>query len=176
MAERIIFLDLDGPMIPGRAYTMPGQTKPIVKAFDQCAVGMLNEVCKFRNYKIVLHTSWIRIFGGKNTYDHCIAQGIEEKYFHADAWCDEHENWRYTRVAKWLEEHPDVTDYYILDDEPYAADIHSQHPHPENLKDRLLLVDFRDGLLSKQMEVLYDNDIRPLIESLGSVVIDGGSG
>lgn len=156
--SKIIFLDLDGPMIPGRAYAMPGQTKPIVKAFDQCAVGMLNEVCKYRDYKIVLHTSWIRIFGGKETYEHCVSQGIDANHFHADAWCDEQENWRYTRVAKWLAAHPEVTDYYILDDEPYAADAMSAHPHPDGIEDRLILVDFKNGFLIEHVDILYGKD------------------
>lgn len=137
---------------------MASQTKPIVKTFDPCAVGMLNELCKFRDFKIVLHSSWIRIFGGKNTYNHCIEQGIKPEYFHEEAWCEETETWRYTRVAKWLKNHPEVSDYFILDDEPYQADERLENPHPPGIADHLVLVDFKDGLLHKQIDRMYGND------------------
>lgn len=150
---------------------MPGQTKPIVKTFDPCAVGMLNEVCKYRGYKIVLHSSWVRIFGGENTYKHCISEGIDAAHFHPHAWCDEQETWRYTRVAKWLAEHPDVTEYFILDDEPYQADSRANHPHPVGLADRLLLVDFNDGLLKAQVERLYAADAQPSLFVLNNPLL-----
>jgi hypothetical protein len=160
MAERVIFLDLDGPMIPGRAYQMASQTRPIVKTFDPCAVGMLNELCKFRDYKIVLHSSWIKIFGGEDTYKHCIEQGIKAEFFHKDAWCDERIGWRYTRVAKWLREHPGVEEYFVVDDEPYKADMDEANPHPVDLADHLILVDFNDGLLMKHTAKMYgDNHV-----------------
>lgn len=171
-SQRVLFLDLDGPMIPGRAYSMPGQTKPIVKTFDPCAVGQLNEVCKYRDYKIVLHSSWVRIFGGENTYHHCVSQGINANLFHADAWCDEQETWRYTRVAKWLAQHPEVTDYFILDDEPYQADNRSDHPHPEGMAGRLILVDFNEGLLKSTVERLYTADGTPSHFTLENPLLD----
>jgi HAD domain in Swiss Army Knife RNA repair proteins len=157
MVAKILFLDIDGPMIPGRAYTMPGQTKPLVKTFDPVAVGLLNALCQNKGWRIVLHTSWIRIFGGQETYDHCISQGLKAEYFHKDAWCDETLNWRYTRVAKWLKEHPEVTRYNILDDEPYAADIDvyaavQENPHPEDMEKHLILVDFYDGIIGSVMD------------------------
>lgn len=158
-------------MIPGRSYSMPGQTKPICKTFDPCAVGQLNEVCKYRGYKIVLHSSWIRIFGGENTYHHCISQGVNADHFHADAWCDEQETWRYTRVAKWLAAHPEVSDYFIIDDEPYAADERTSHPHPDGIGDRLILVDFNEGLLKRQVERLYQADVWPTIYTLDNPIL-----
>lgn len=149
---KILFLDIDGPMIPGRCYTMPGQTKPIVKTFDPVAVGILNNLCQRKGWRIVLHTSWIRVFGSQETYDHCIAQGLKPQYFHKDAWCDEKIAWRYTRIAKWLIEHPEITKYKILDDKPYSVDIDLyeavlKYPHPEDMEDHLVLVNFYDGII-----------------------------
>lgn len=149
---KILFLDIDGPMIPGRAYTMPGQTKGIVKTFDPVAVGILNRICQDKGWRIVIHSSWLKVFGEKETYDHCIAQGLKPQYFHKDAWCDENIHWRYTRVAKWLAEHPEIKRYHILDDEPYAIDIDlyeavQKYPHPEDMEKHLILVDFWDGII-----------------------------
>lgn len=161
--SKIIFLDIDGPMIPGRAYLMPKGNLPYegvlagIKAdFDPIAVSMLNNICELYDWKIVLHTSWVRIVGGKTTYDHCVSQGLKLEHFHEDAWCDEQENWRYTRVAKWLEAHPGVTQYAILDDEPYQADLVNFGPHPEGIEKHLILIDFDDGLLMKHYNKLRD--------------------
>ncbi len=154
---KILFLDIDGPMIPGRAYSMPGQTKPLVKTFDPVAVGLLNALCQDKGWRIVLHTSWIRVWGGQETYDHCVQQGLKPQYFHKDAWCDEEIHWRYTRVAKWLVEHPEIDRYKILDDEPYSEDIDIyekalRYPHPADMKDHLVLVDFYDGIVGDIMD------------------------
>lgn len=160
MADKIIFLDIDGPMIPSRAYNIDDQTRPIVMKFDPCAVALLRIFCEQRGWKIVLHSSWIkhRIHGGKQTYAHCLEQGFKPEHFHENAWCDEYEDWRYTRVSKWLAAHPDVTKYLILDDEPYEDDKFSPHKHPEDLKDHLILVDFDDGLVKSVLREMIKVD------------------
>jgi hypothetical protein len=152
--ERIIFLDIDGPMIPLRCAYLPEQTR-IMTVFDPVAVSLLNQLCKEQGWKIVLHTSWVRIQGGKRTKEHCILQGILPEYFHEDSWCDEDVNWRYTRIAKWLEDHPNITEYVILDDEPYQDDIYTKHPHPEDLSEHLILIDYVEGLMYKHYRDIY---------------------
>lgn len=154
---KIIFLDIDGPMIPGRAYNMPGQTKPVVKNFDLCAVGLLNALCQNKGWRIVIHSSWLRDWGEQETYDHCVEQGLKPQYFHKDAWCFGGIHWRYTRVAKWLKEHPEIKRYHILDDEPYSIDIDlykavQDNPHPDDMSDHLILVDFFDGITGNVMK------------------------
>lgn len=161
--NKIIFLDIDGPMIPGRAYCLPktkqkykGVLAGVMTEFDPIAVSMLNEICELRGWEIVLHSSWIRIVGGQVTYDHCIKQGLISQSFHEDAWCDETEHWRYTRVAKWLSNHPEVESYVILDDEPYQADIYNGCSHPGDIEKHLMLIDFEDGLLFRHYRKLRD--------------------
>lgn len=157
--QKIIFLDIDGPMIPARAYRMANQTKPLVSKFDPCAVGILNDLCADSGWRIVLHTSWVRIQGGRETYEHCLKEGLGWRFFHEDAWCDEDEHWRYTRVAKWLDKHPEITHYLILDDEPYAADIYN-YEHPNDLENHLILVDFDDGILKSTVNKIRGGDWR----------------
>lgn len=157
---KVLFLDIDGPMIPGRAYDMPGQTRPVVMNFDPCAVGLLNTFCGKRGWRIVLHTSWLRVFGEKETYEHCLAQKLDPQYFAKDAWCSGEINWRYSRVAKYLESHPEVTHYLILDDEPYQLDTREGIEHPADMKDHLVLVDFEDGITEAIMNQLGGRDAR----------------
>jgi hypothetical protein len=151
-------------MIPGRAHTLPGQTKPIVKKFDPCAVGLLNNWCETRDWKIVIHSSWIKFAGGQETYNHCVTEGLDPKYFHEDAWCKEDINWRYTRVAEWLHRHPEITHFMILDDEPYRGDLNGIN-HPINLRDRLVLVDFQDGINSYILNQMNGRDFRRTVSS-----------
>ena len=52
--KRVLFLDIDGPMIPYRAKYLPTQTAVMTK-FDPIAVAMINDLCKeFEDLKIVL--------------------------------------------------------------------------------------------------------------------------
>jgi hypothetical protein len=157
MVAKILFIDIDGPLIPGRAYNMANQTRPLVKTFDPCAVGLLNRWCQEKGWRMVIHSSWLRVFGEQETYDHCIEQGLKPQYFHKDAWCDGEIHWRYTRVAKWLAQHPEVTRYHMLDDEPYSVDIDlykavQDYPHPEDMEKHLILVDFFDGIVGSVID------------------------
>lgn len=157
--NRVLFLDIDGPMIPLRSYDMPGQTRPVVTKFDSSAVGMVNRACFKTGRQIVLHTSWIRtnfwkpgIDGPGDVHDHCIEQGIKAELFHEDAYCNRDISWRYDRVDEWLSRHPEVDDYVILDD--VACD------PLWNKKRHLLLIDESDGILMKDYHKLLDGTWR----------------
>lgn len=144
--EKILFLDLDGPMIPYRCMFLPGQTVPW-SVFDPVAVSMINQLCSEHGWRIVLHTSWVKVFGGQKTKNHCVQQGILAEHFHKDAWTDEHIHWRYTRVAKWLFDHPDVKNYVILDDDEYEDDIYADWKHPEGMAKRLVKINYYTGMM-----------------------------
>lgn len=146
MTDKIIFLDIDGPVIPYRCALLEGQTK-IMTLFDPVAVGMLNHLCSEYGARIVIHSSWVRIMGGKETYDHCVSQGLKAEHFHEDAYCDENIVWRYTRVAEWLNRHPEVIMYAILDDEPWQDDMDETVPYPDGIQDHLVLVSYYQGFL-----------------------------
>lgn len=159
--NKILFLDIDGPMIPGRSYTMPGQTKPLVSKFDPVAVGIINLFCSVKDYKIVLHTSWLRYNGEQETLDHCLAEGLLKKYFHEDCLCDGNEVWRFNRVARWLDKHPEVTHYIILDDEPYAQNRDAGVcEHPKDMADHMILVDFEDGIITSTCNKMRGMDAK----------------
>ncbi len=157
--SKVLFLDIDGPLIPGRAY--PRGYRPdmelflagVYNKFDQVAIDNLNHICEEFGWKLVIHSSWIRYAGPVETFEHCVKEGLKETNFHNHFSCDREEHFRYTRIAKWLAKHPEVTEYLILDDQPYHEDF-SGYPHPEDMAEHVLLVDFEDGLLSKHYERL----------------------
>ena len=161
--NQILFLDIDGPMIPYRASFLPGQTSVMTK-FDPIAVAMINELCVKRPHlKIVLHTSWVYINGGEATLNHCVEQGIlRENFYEPDPYVKEDIHWRYNRVAEWLARHPETTGYVVVDDTPYEADINGAYAHPQGLNSRIVLIDYNVGLTTDKyydiMEVLDEHD------------------
>lgn len=153
--NKIIFLDIDGPMIPYRCMFMPGQTVPWT-VFDPVAVSMLNNLCEEHGWRIVIHSTWIQVMGGQVTRDHCVSQGINPDHFHSLAFCDEREHNRWTRVAKWLEHHPEVTKYVMLDDDEYYSD--DYYKHPADMKDHLIQINYYTGMMFKDFNAVRARD------------------
>jgi len=142
MTDKIIFLDIDGPMIPYRALFLPGQTTPM-ELFDPVAVSLLNNLCSSFGWKIVVHSSWIWMLGGDYTINHCVKQGIKPEHFHTESYCKQDINWRYDRVAEWLNRHPEVIDYAIVDDEPFKDSLNFKYP--EGMSLHMVLVNYYVG-------------------------------
>lgn len=125
--KKLLYLDIDGVVLPHRAYFLPNQTKPVVTVFDPCAVSLLNEICAETGAKIVLHSSWIQsgfwrlakpsTWSG-DVYEHCVEQGIlADNFFHEDVYCERGTSVSRVERIKWhIKKHnPDA--YYIFDDE-----------------------------------------------------------
>lgn len=151
--SKVLFLDIDGVVLPGRAYMLPNQTKPFVKTFDPCAVSMLNEACQKQDRKIVLHSSWIRTKfimedGDGDVVGRCVSQGVLPELFHDDPYCNRDISWRYDRVDEWLARHPEVTDFFIVDDEP--CDLNYKY------RKHLVLTDFDEGITLNIFRKLLD--------------------
>lgn len=116
MQKAVIFVDVDGPMIPVRAMYLPTQTS-ISSAFDPCAASMLLKLVDQTNASIVI--SSVR---RKDGYERCVelfeSNGIPSSLFHED-WRTSPESGR-TRsaeIADWLQRHPEVEQWVALDDE-----------------------------------------------------------
>ena len=149
---KILFLDIDGVLLPGRAYMLPYQTKPIVKEFDPCAVSMINTVLSDDavDAKIAIHSSWLRHWteaDGESVRHHMIEQGIEGRHFHDDPECLGSMHWRYDRIDEWLYRHKEIEDFVVLDDEPCSPD------WPR--KDHLILTDFDEGITMNNYRELF---------------------
>jgi hypothetical protein len=125
--KKVLFLDIDGVVLPNKAAYLPNQTKPLWKIFDPCAVALLNNICHRSRWKIVIHSSWLRYWtvhaeAYNSVKDYCIGQGIKAGHFHDDAECRSDISWRYDRVDEWLSRHPEITRYVILDDTAPPSD------------------------------------------------------
>lgn len=118
---KIIFLDIDGPMIPLRAYHLPGQTGP-VSMFDPCAVSMLNRLLGISQAKIVCSSTW-GMMGYERWMNLLGKNGIDPNVVHED-WITPRKmsSYRIHEIKWWLDEHPEVVDYVAIDDEDLAMD------------------------------------------------------
>lgn len=156
MTSKVLFLDIDGVVLPGRAYLLPKSEDhtPYVTTFDPCAVSMLNAACKKQDRKIVLHSSWIKHQEPEWLLEHFGNQGIDTCLFHEDWQTVKGLKWRYDRVDEWLARHREVTDFVILDDEPETRE---GEPEGKYSADKnLLLTDFDEGITLKIYRRILD--------------------
>lgn len=160
MTDKVLFLDIDGVLLPRRMYNAPNQTRPLVTVFDPGVVGMVNTLAKECGYKFVIHSSWLRssVLGSMGITDvksHMVSQGLKKEYFHEDHSClYRFSGTRWHAILDWLEEHPEVEDYWILEDEPchgYDWSVLKQ--------DRIMTTEFNEGLTYNQFcEIRYGKD------------------
>ena len=150
--SKILFLDIDGVLLPGRAYMLPNQTNnPYVTVFDPCAVSMLNEACRKQGRKIVVHSSWVKHWTAPEIRKHLVEQGVNEEHFHDDWYTDPHFHWRYDRVRDWMSRHKETTDWVVVDDElPTSAE------DGRFLSGHAIFTDFDEGITMKQFRQLLD--------------------
>lgn len=72
MTNKFIFLDIDGPMKPGRCYLCPVRAADMNGGWDPLAVAAINRMCSKTGAEIVFNTTWNKL----NITDIAIAQGI----------------------------------------------------------------------------------------------------
>jgi hypothetical protein len=168
----ILFCDIDGVLLPGRAYFMASQTAPIQLRFDPCVVGMVNRLCKDFNGQVVIHSNWRNTefrrerLGSMALQEYFVEQGIRPEYMHAMPQCPKHSGGsdRWHDIQCWLDAHPEVEaaqDFWILEDTAPPADwAHAS---------RVVLCNFDEGLTVSQYL-----DIR--IKSGGSALLLPGNG
>ena len=160
---KIIFIDIDGPLCSSRASFLPenktslrNKEDPMQqghhKYFDPCAVWMMNDIILKVKPMFVLSTSWAKYY----SIDEMI-NFFELNKLHINK-NNIHEDWvtpkrmssqRVHEIDWWLDDHPEITEYVIIDDSVSREDFC-------NVKvDRVVNVDSYDGLnYSNYLEVL----------------------
>ena len=122
----IIFIDIDGPLIPGRSYILghrPG--------IEEIGAKFLKELCSRCDAKLVACTTYAG--RGKDlVLNMFVLKDIYERDFHSD-WSIKYPNRGLTRqeaVKVWLEENPGVNNYVIIDDarhdDPNWIEVHPE--------------------------------------------------
>lgn len=137
---RILFIDIDGPLIPGKAsYFDDDKNSDIIhwSEFDPFSVRFYNMLFeKYNDLYGVIHSSWRKFYNDDFLLNHFSQQGCKFR-FHDDLTAPfKFSSNRWEEISMWLSDHPEIDDYMILDDE---------YP-PESYKERTIVINFDDGL------------------------------
>lgn len=116
MTERVIFLDIDGPVIP---YTMFLLDKMCSwhRVIPTHTVAVVKEACERGNAKVVFNTTHNRSWeGAPHIEEAVIAAGLPREMVHPDMKTKYPDIARGDAVLEWLHRHPEVTDWIAFDD------------------------------------------------------------
>ena len=98
MPAPVIFLDVDGVLMTGRAWAMPENAGACERArldpkaaamtarFDPAAMGLLNELVRDTGARLVISSSWRYTVGPDQTLAKLVEQGVSADSFHVE-WC-----------------------------------------------------------------------------------------
>ncbi len=153
-------MDIDGVLIPGRAYFADFQTQPIPTKFDPCVVGMVNRLCAKMGAKLVIHSNWRNTEPRRaakdltSLADHFVNEGIRREHLHADVLCPRKmTSTRWHDIQMWLDNHPEVDltpeneRFWILED--------TTPPQGWKWTHRVVQTNFDEGLtVAQYMDIL----------------------
>lgn len=133
--SKVIFLDIDGPIFPARAYALKeNRQRSTFPRFDPVAVALVSRLCEVSGAKIVMTSTW------KGRGYEYICDAFRRNDFGPDLL---HEDWatlgtsgndRPAQIRAWLRDHPEVTHFVCIDD--MRLDM-----------ENAVLVDFDEGFL-----------------------------
>lgn len=115
---KILFLDVDGPLIPNRMYFagMPRFDNGVWR-YDPLAVEMVKYLINKHNVKLVYNSSHNHD-GDDHMRVQATANGLDLAHFHDDIITGfplKHMN-RLNAISEWLTYHPEVTRWAVFDD------------------------------------------------------------
>lgn len=181
----IIFLDIDGVLLPARARVLPENLRRIGSFvdsvsknlprserypvdFDPVAVALVNRLCELSDAKIVVHSDWRRVSKRNWLHSHLIAQGILPDHLH-EHWFAIMEGLHSSKaddIGLWIAKHkPDR--FVIIDDDRLS------HSPLEPLTGRLVKIDGIDGFLLRDfarcLDLLETEDPELVAEHRGRI-------
>lgn len=125
MAEtnKIIFLDIDGPMIPA-SYFLVDSMASWKRRFPDTTVAVIKRLCEQTGAKVVFNTTHNRPFDGVDDIDVALEkQGLDREHIHETDLATKYPDIeRGLAVKEWLSRHPEVTDWVALDDVRFTDD------------------------------------------------------
>lgn len=144
----VLFLDIDGVLNSKRStlasmlgyLPYPPMSKQAIPAaihdIDWVAVGLVATLCKRYNAKIVLSSAWRETF----TVEYLAEQfGLPI----IDA-TDTESDTRGNQIQRWLDKHPEVEFYAIVDDNSGMLSLQKDHFVQTDFDEGLTLADFKD--------------------------------
>ena len=167
----VIFLDFDGPIFPEKIHLFPQNQGKMTK--DTClklnlhpyvsywyadpfAIAILNELKKVKPYQLVISSSWAedRLHDKSQIESLFKINGLNYD-FHLDWRTPRNpELVRHEQIEQWLNNHPEVKNYFIFDDTKSAPDLFFDKTYKTTkiLKKNVYLAHEKDGYNYEQFE------------------------
>jgi predicted membrane-bound dolichyl-phosphate-mannose-protein mannosyltransferase len=121
MSNKVIFLDIDGVLVH-TGMREPGSMR--IEKWDNNCVVRLGRICKVTGAKIVVHSSWARIYKPNELQQMFKDAGLLE-HLHPDFAAvgirDGNPGEKIRSIKFWLSQHPEVSKYIILEDDLIAS-------------------------------------------------------
>jgi hypothetical protein len=116
VTNRVVFLDIDGPMIPYSMFLVDRMAS-YNRVFPAITVAVIREVCERGDAKVVFNTTHNTPFDGVPDIDVAMVNaGFPREMIHADMKTQYPQIPRGLAVTEWLRRHPEVTDWIAFDD------------------------------------------------------------
>lgn len=128
----ILFMDIDGPMIPMRVYYLSKKVPGPVCIFDPVAIDHINRLLSARpELKIVISSTW-RYHGRDKCEELLNRNNIDPTRLHDD-WCTPRgPETRSQEIQAWLDAHLEIRKYVALEDEILDGTINQAQCSPED--------------------------------------------
>ena len=118
MTTKVVFVDVDGPLVPIRAYVLPNRLGGTVKTMDPVAVAAVASICVAAGAKIVVSSSWA-IWGKEKCLGWFQENGFDLGLVHED-WATPRKlpsgADRSAEIKAWLAAHPEITHFAVIED------------------------------------------------------------
>ena len=148
----IIFLDIDGPLLPAKAYFHPKNKKTPWSFWDPFAIAMIEELRGDIDGRYVISSTWA-IKGYERMKEILDEQGISTEFLHED-WATPRKmsSSRATEIEWWLDNHPEINKWIAIDDGVWNSSFED-----EILQNgRVIEVDFDEGFSMKNYREALD--------------------
>ncbi len=151
--NRIVFLDLDGPLINTGCFGISKNASMLRQVMNTSSIGWLNILTRETGARIVCNSTHnYEIMQGRNLQQDLIRHGLDAEYLHADwrtLFPNTHE-WsmqsnRLIAILEWQSRHPEVEKWVCFDDIKFSDN-----------DERLIVVDFDDGILKCHIQKAFN--------------------
>jgi hydroxymethylpyrimidine pyrophosphatase-like HAD family hydrolase len=144
---KVIFLDIDGVLCTRRSHLAYGKEGGIWHEWDPLAVEVIRKCCE-RGVKIVLSSTWRKPSNLEHFHEQYAKYGMNPAWLYQPDWKTPITTGRRgEEIKQWLNRHPEVTDYRIVDDDNDM--LHEQHA-------KCIFTDAEDGMTSENIKKLLN--------------------
>ena len=145
--QNIIFVDFDGPLLPGKMHLFQENRNPkTLPMFDAFAVRVFNIWAKYSNAKIVLSTNWVAHHSIDDLKEYLRLNGLGFDYHDVITTPKYFSPRRNREILEWLEENAEKDDVFIAVDDDPACKFIEEGIQDNEYSGKWIAVDYQNGM------------------------------